>query len=131
MKALIVEDDFTSRKVLLKFLEPYGECDIAVDGKEALEAFIDASEAGEPYDLVFLDIMMPEMDGHGVLKSIRAHESSKGIEGRDVAKVIMTTALDDSSNVLEAFKSGCEAYVVKPIDKETLYHEMKKLGIIE
>ena len=49
MRVLIVEDDFTSRKLLQKFLSPYGDCDIAVDGKEALEAYKMSWEIGRAH----------------------------------------------------------------------------------
>lgn len=64
MKSLIVEDDFTGRLLLQKLLAPYGECHIAVNGKEAISAFAMALESGERYDRVCLDIMMEEKDGH-------------------------------------------------------------------
>ena len=51
MKVLIAEDDFASRKFMLRFFEKYGECDVTVDGKEAVEAYKMAIECGEPYDL--------------------------------------------------------------------------------
>lgn len=130
MKALIVEDDFTNRKVLQQLLQPYAECDIAVDGQEALMAFKKAYETDVPYDLICLDIMMPELDGHQVLKEIRSYETERDIRYPKGVKVIMTTALDDPGNVLGAFRQGCEAYVVKPISKTQLVHEMTKLGLI-
>ncbi|MCB0323224.1 MAG: response regulator [Bdellovibrionales bacterium] len=127
MKILIVEDDETNRKLLERFLSPFGEIRHAHCGQSALERFKEAHQADSPFDLICLDIMMPELDGHTVLKAIRSYETEFGKEG---AKVIMTTSLDDSSNVLGAFKSGCEAYVVKPIDRQTLIHEMQKLGLV-
>ena len=48
MKVLIAEDDFASRKFMLRFFEKYGECDVTVDGKEAVEAYKMAIECGEP-----------------------------------------------------------------------------------
>lgn len=131
MKVLIVEDDFTNRKILQRYLQPHGECDIAVDGDEAYEAFKGAFTARQPYDLVCLDIMMPRMDGHSVLKRIREYETEHGVNASDGVKIIMTTALDDSRNVLGAFKEGAEAYVVKPIEKQKLLHEIRKLGLLE
>ena len=130
MKMLIVEDDFTTRKILLKFLQPYGDCDVAVDGQEALVAYKEALACGDPYNLICLDIMMPELDGHGVLRSIREIESGTGIVPTQGVKIVMTTALGDSSNVLGAFKGGCEGYVVKPIDKQRLLAELRKLRLI-
>ncbi len=130
MKTLIVEDDFTCRKVLQLMLMTLGECDIAVNGSEALEAFRNAAAARERYDLICLDIMMPEMDGHTVLRNIRKIEEEEGIFGRDGVKVIMVTALGDSSNILKAFNEQCEAYAVKPIEKRKLFEVLKDLGLL-
>lgn len=130
MKILIVEDDFVSRKLLLTILASYGECDVAVNGQEAIEAFKIALDEGRKYDLVCLDIMMPEKDGHEVLKEIREVEKGFNIVGLDGVKVIMTTALTDSKNVVQAFREQCEAYMVKPIDKEKLLSKIEELGLI-
>jgi two-component system chemotaxis response regulator CheY len=131
MKILIVDDDFTSRKLLLKILSDYGACDVAANGKEAIDAFNAALNEWEAYDLVCLDIMMPEMDGHEVLKEIRSIEKSKNIHGLDGAKVIMTTALDDSDNVKSAFREQCEAYLVKPIEKDKLVATLNEFKFIK
>ena len=64
IKTLIVEDDFACRKALQIFLSEYGNCFIAVNGCEAVEAVRQALDEDQPYDLICLDIMMPEMDGH-------------------------------------------------------------------
>jgi len=131
MKALVVEDDFASRKLLQKILAPYGEVDIAVNGLEAIEAFSRALEEGLPYELVCMDIMMPEMDGQAALKRIRAIERERNIPPSQESKVIMTTALDDPKNVVEAYyKGGATSYVPKPIDKQMILHLLKNLGLI-
>lgn len=131
MRILIAEDDFSSRKFLSRFLSAYGECDITIDGMEALEAFMMAWDEGKPYDLICLDIMMPELNGVKVLKSIRDIENQKGVKASNLAKIIMTTALNDTNSVLDAFKTGCEGYAVKPIDTNKLIEVMKKLGLIQ
>lgn len=131
MKILIAEDDFASRKFMLRFLSEYGECDVTVDGKEAVEAFTMAIEDKEPYDLVCLDIMMPEMDGYGALQKIREIEQKNGINQKNASKIIMTTALNDGRNVMKAFSLGCVAYAGKPIDPKKLEQEMIKLGLIK
>ncbi|NOZ68635.1 MAG: response regulator [Deferribacteres bacterium] len=132
MRVLIVEDDFTSRKLLQKFLSPYGECDIAVDGEEAIEAYKLSWLKNEPYDLICMDIMMPKVDGQQALREIRDIEREMNIKAADEVKVIMTTVLDDPKNVFRAFNNGGAAsYIVKPIRKQTLLEEMRKLGLIE
>ncbi len=131
MRTLIVEDDLPSRKVLQVFLSPYSECERAQDGIEALEYFRRALDENKPYDLVCLDIMMPGMSGQEVLKEIRRMEAERNIHGLKGVKVIMTTALSDNTNILEAFRSQCEAYLIKPILRDKLLKEMRSLGLIE
>lgn len=130
MKILLAEDDFATRKFMLNFLSKYGECDVTVDGMEAVDAFMMALEDDEPYDLVCLDIMMPVMDGYQALVGIRNLEKERDIPQEKAAKVIMTTALNDESNVKMAFELGCTVYSGKPIDQERFEQAMKKLGLI-
>jgi two-component system, chemotaxis family, chemotaxis protein CheY len=131
MKTLIVEDDFISRRILKEILSPYGECDIAIDGEEAVQAFRLALDESASYDLVCMDIMMPNMDGQEALKLIRALEKERGESGAKETKVIMTTALGDPRSVVEAFyKGGATSYLVKPISKQKLLQELRNFGLI-
>ncbi len=131
MRILIAEDDLVSRRLLEAMLSPYGECHTAVDGKEAVESFKMAYEEKKPYDLVCLDIMMPNIDGQEALKRIRAMEKENGVKGSDEVKVIMTSALDDPKTVVEAYyRGGATAYIVKPVDKHKLLNEIRSLGLI-
>ena len=130
MKILLAEDDFASRKFMDKQLSRYGECDVMVDGEEAVDAFMMALEDDEPYDLACLDVMMPVMDGYQVLKAIRNIEKQKKIPKDKCVKVVMTTALNEERNVKMAFDLGCEAYVGKPIDVEKFEKVLKKLDLV-
>jgi len=130
MKTLIVEDDFTSRLLLQELLKGYGPSHVAVNGKEAVEATRLALEAGEPYDLICLDIMMPEMDGQQALRNIRAQEEARGIISSNGAKIVMTTALGDIKNVRAAYFGLCHGYLTKPIQKANLLEELRKLGLM-
>ena len=131
MKVLIAEDDFASRKFMLRFFEKYGECDVTVDGKEAVEAYKMAIECGEPFDLICLDIMMPEMDGHQALKTIRKIEEESGVAEDERVKIVMTTALSETRHVTKAFENGCTAYAGKPINQDKLEAMLKKFKLIE
>lgn len=131
MKTLIVEDDFLARSLLSTLLSEYGECHVAVNGQEALDAIARAFDEGVPYDLVCLDIMMPVMDGQEALQELRRMEEARGIHGLDTTKVIMVTAIDDSKNIMKAFRQGqCEAYLTKPLDRNKLLNYIKDLGLI-
>lgn len=130
MKILIVEDDFVTRKILKNFLKDYGEVDIAVDGEEAIEAFNIAKENNENYDIIFLDILMPKIDGQEVLRNIRKIEESNEIYGNKGVKIVMTTILDNSSTIIKAFRDQCEAYLIKPISQDEITKILIKLELI-
>lgn len=130
MKTLIVEDDLTTRILLQRILEQYGSTDIAVNGKEAVDAVKHALDQGSNYDLICLDIMMPEMDGQDALKVIRQAEQDHGIIETDGARIVMTTALSNPKNVITAFKSMCDAYLVKPVDKQHMVEKLRELNLI-
>lgn len=130
MRVLIAEDDFASRKFMLRFLSKYGECDITVDGQEAVEAFSMALEENEGYDLVCLDIMMPGLDGYQALKKIREIEKEKLVPEDKAVKIIMTTALNEGKNVTKAFDLGCTAYAGKPIDQEKFENVLRKFELV-
>ncbi len=125
---LIVEDEFLSRNLLASLVSEYGSHDLAVDGPEAVKAALFAYDSRKPYDLIFLDIMLPLKDGQDVLREIRAYEELRGLARSDCAKVIMTTALSDARNVMEAFRSQCDAYIPKPYSKAKLDEEVRGLG---
>ena len=130
MKTLIVEDDFTSRLLLQTVLARYGECHIAVNGKEAVAAFRIATSNGSPYNLICMDVMMPEMNGQDAVKQVRALEELHGVISTHGAKIIMTTAVNDVPSVLLSFKDLCDAYLFKPIDIAKLLHEIKTFGLV-
>ena len=130
MKTLIVEDDFTSRLLLQELLKSYGPSHIAVNGMEAVEAVRVAMEAGEPYDLICLDIMMPVMDGQDALQQIRALEEARGIIPPHGVRIVMITALADMKNVFAAYSRLCDAYLTKPIHKAKLLEELRQMALI-
>jgi two-component system chemotaxis response regulator CheY len=130
MTTLIVEDDFTNRLILQKRLEEHGSVEIAVNGVEALDAVNALLEQGKCYDLICLDIMLPEMDGQEALKRIRAAEDKAGFSVGKGAKIVMTTALSDSQNVMSAFRGEADGYLVKPIEREKLEQQLSALGLI-
>jgi two-component system chemotaxis response regulator CheY len=129
MRILVVEDDFISRRLLCRFLEGFGDCDVAINGQEALTAVEHAVQAGEQYDLICLDIMMPEMDGHESLKKIRQLEAENNTPVGQGAKIVMTTSLEDHQNIRSAFSSSADGYVLKPVEKRKLISTLKDLGL--
>jgi len=127
MNILIIEDDITSAKVLSRILATYGNITIATDGRHGISIFKESVKSKTLFSFVFLDIMMPEIDGQEVLKEIRKTESENGILGFDAAKIVMTSALDDNKNIMQAFRSQCEGYLVKPLIKDKVHQEIERL----
>lgn len=130
MRTLIVEDDPISRRLLEKILSPLGECRAVVNGREAVAHFSQALIERKPYDLVCLDIMMPEMDGHECLKTLRRIEHEMQVPLLGKSKIVMTTALDSASNIAEASRGGCTAYLVKPIRKDHLFSTLREYQLM-
>ncbi len=130
-RILIVEDDMVSRKFLSKFLSRYGECDLVVDGLEAIDAYLLAINDALPYHLICLDVMMPKIDGIKVLKTIRDLEKQNGLTEEQRCKIIMTTVLGDTNIVQSAFDYGCNAYASKPIDMKKMTEVLNKIGFFD
>jgi two-component system chemotaxis response regulator CheY len=130
MRFLIVEDDLSGVMLLRKVLQEYGEIDDVADGPEAVEAFDRAWSEGKPYDLIFLDIMMPSMSGQQVLSIIRKKEMEMRLPQLKEVKVIITSALDSVDSVSQAFNEGrAFAYLVKPILKHHILAEINKINL--
>jgi chemotaxis protein histidine kinase CheA len=129
LRVLLVEDDFASRLLLQTFLMRFGECHVAVNGREAVDAVRAAFARGQRYDLICMDIMMPEMDGREAVRHVRAIEESHGILSTAGAKIIMTTTVSEIRDVIQCFKDLCDAYLMKPIDLGKLLEQMKAYGL--
>lgn len=128
MKALVVEDEFLNRKVLSLLLDPYGTVDVAVNGAEAREAFRLALEEGASYDLICLDIGLPDADGQQLLREIRAAEAERGVPAHAAARVLMVTSQGDIDNVKRAFANECDGYLVKPVDRDSFVAQLREVG---
>lgn len=130
LRTLLAEDDFASRLLLQTFLSSFGECHIAVNGREAVDAFRFGLEHGQRYDLICMDIMMPEMDGREAVRQIRALEEEHGILSTCGAKIIMTTAVDEVKEVVRCFHELCDSYLTKPVDLAQLLDLMKSFQLV-
>jgi len=131
MKTLVVEDDVVSSTLLTRILSKYGTTEVATDGKAAMEFVCKALRENEPYDLICLDMLIPEMNGQEVLEELRQIEEANTKYGSHCSKVIMISSSDDSAHIMQAFRSQAEAYLLKPIDPSKLLSELRSLNLIE
>jgi len=129
LKILIAEDDMVSRKLIWKVLSTYGNCDLVINGIEAIDAIMLSLQEEEPYDLICLDIMMPKVDGIKVLKTLRDLEQQSKL--KKVSKVVMITALSETDVVNDSFSKGADAYATKPLDIEQFLTVLQKLELIK
>jgi signal transduction histidine kinase len=105
-RLLVVDDVEANRKVLAYRLEPQGySVTMAKSGREAMELVRE-----EPFDLILLDIMMPEMDGYSVLRQLKADEKLRHIP------VIVISALTELDNAVRCIEMGAEDYLTKPFN---------------
>lgn len=128
LRILIVDDDLVTRIILTKILSAYGRCDAVVNGQEAQISWVVALEESDPYDLISLDVRMPEMDGRQFLRHMRQLESERKVTFTPSTKVIMTTAASENRNILGAFRDGREGYLLKPINPDEVKLLLQKLG---
>ena len=130
MKILVVDDELVSRKTLQKIMSSFGECEEVENGKVAIKAFEQAWENHTPFDLIALDVGMPEMDGTEVLNRIRELENKKEIPLEKRVKIFIVTAHSDEDTVTTSLKAGCDDYIVKPFSKEIVLAKLKKHGLV-
>ncbi|EHJ48053.1 response regulator receiver [Solidesulfovibrio carbinoliphilus subsp. oakridgensis] len=131
MRALIVDDDFYSRSFLEYILHPYARCDVAVNGEDAVMVFKKALEAGEPYALVFMDLLMPVIDGPRALNEIREIEKDFGLDHDGRCKIVITSVLEDGEETHNAmYLGGATSFLQKPVDEKSILAELTRLGCI-
>jgi CheY-like chemotaxis protein len=117
VRVLVAEDNVVNQKVAVRMLEKLGlRVDVAGNGREAVEMVKTL-----PYDLVFMDCHMPEMDGFEAVAAIRRRESG----GRHTPVVAMTADVLDSYRE-QCLKAGMDDFVAKPVKMEALVQAVKK-----
>ncbi|MBF0423027.1 MAG: response regulator [Magnetococcales bacterium] len=132
MKTLIADDDESSRRLLQNILSPYGECVLTESSSKAVELFKHSYEQRQPFQLVCLDIMMPDIDGQAALAMMRDFEKDHNVSQNDKTIIIMITALNSMQTVVSSFEDGgCNAYLTKPITRRSLINKIKKYGLID
>lgn len=130
MRILIVDDEQQICDLATYFLNSYGDCLTAQSGEDAIEILQDTWARGETIDCIFLDLMMPDMNGIETLREIRRLERERSQSGVDEIKIIILTASNNPKDVVGSFKEQGDGYIVKPFDEEKLAEELKNVGLI-
>jgi len=131
MKILTVDDELVSREKMKKIMRSLGECEAVESGIAAVTAFKDALEKGAPFDLITLDIFMPEMDGTEVLYEIRDIENTMQIPKEKKVKIMMVTSQADKETIVTCIQAGCDNYIAKPFNIDIIVNKLKAMGFVD
>lgn len=119
VKVLVAEDNKTNQEVVLRMLklEDVYDVTVAKDGQEALDKVKESMERQTPYNLIFMDVQMPNLDGLQSTRLIRESGFS--------SPIVALTAYAEESNVKECLDSGMDFFLSKPIRRPALKHVLK------
>jgi len=130
MRALVVDDESTSRVLLQTFLSQYGDCQAVTSGSEAIAAFRQALEANQRFDLICMDIVMPGINGDEAVLEIRTVEREKGVAQSERARIVMISVLKDPNAIHTAVMLDCDGYLLKPINTGELLAHLGAFGLV-
>ncbi len=125
MKFLVVEDDPIARKLMNYYLSNYGEIQEFQDGKLAINALRSTVKEHIPFDIVFIDIMMPGIDGYKVLETIQELRRNDQVSQ---IKAIMVSSYNDWDTIHKSYQKGCDGYIMKPVTQEKIQRVLVKIG---
>lgn len=126
MKILIVDDEEFICEILTEFLSEYGDPTAVTEGTEAFQIYKDARDNNEPFDLIYLDVMMPDISGLDILKKIQANEEHLPEDKK--TKIIVITSSYDPDNFFDAYRGGCQVFMTKPIRQNIIKEKLAQLG---
>ncbi|MGE4292863.1 MAG: response regulator [Desulfovibrio sp.] len=129
---LIVDDQEEVTMFMMHILSAVGECVCTNNPHEAVGLFERQLKNGCPFDAVFMDIIMPELDGHQAAEAMRELESDYGVPAGREARLVMISSLSDVGNVSRSFFRGAlaDGYLAKPLVGEAVREELRKLKLI-
>ncbi len=129
-KILIVDDSASIREELTAILSPIAECHLAADGREAVDLIRKTQGEKKNFDLVIMDVIMPEKDGLTAVKEIREFEQEQGWSGDKTLTIVIATTIKDPSRILIAqYECGADAYIAKPFTEKTVLQTLRNNGL--
>jgi len=126
MRSLVVDDSPTIRLVVQHILGPYGPCDVAQNGQEAVDAHLRGLREGHPYHLICLDLGLPYLDGSAVPATIRATEAEHSAVR---SRIVLVTASKDLARIQTAYEHGADGCLFKPVVPDELLQYLTDFGL--
>lgn len=131
LKCLVVDDDVLGRELIIQYLDGIAHCHTASNGREALELFRGALDDCSPYDLIMLDLLMPDMDGYEAGNLIRQLEKERCIAITSGVNIIITSSVSTSKEIVQAYLAAqSAAHLSKPVRPEKLRKTLVALELI-
>lgn len=119
IRALVVDDSLTVRRLMDLTLSPLGiDLEFADNGEDAIALVLGKAE--KHYDIIFLDVVLPGVNGFQVCKAIKGNNKTKGVP------VIMLTSKDGAFDKIRGMMAGSDIYLTKPLERYELMKAMKK-----
>ena len=125
MKFLVIDDEMAALTKMKMLLSAYGDCTLATNATQALQQCAKAIQQGTPYNLITIDIHLPEISGLDLVAAINKLETSHKVQA---SKKIIVTASGTPDNLFQAKAKGCDSFIVKPVKRDTLADKMAMLG---
>lgn len=124
-KILAIDDEFAALMKMKVLLSKFGQCDVATNGSQATEKISENIKKNKHYDLITIDIGLPDINGIDLLNQIQNLE--KGHFKQSIK--LMISASGTTENVIKALQNHCDGFLVKPVKRETLQNKLAEFGI--
>jgi PAS domain S-box-containing protein len=126
LSILVAEDNEINALLMRSLLTRLGhQVVITTNGEEALESWLRAKSAGRPYDLVLMDVQMPQLNGIETTKRIRQSEADQSGRPTPILALTANTLAEDRS---ACFEAGMDGFLIKPLDREKLEEALEELA---
>ncbi|THD71062.1 MAG: response regulator [Bradyrhizobium sp.] len=126
LSILVAEDNEINALLMRSLLTRLGHhAVVTTNGEEAMESWLAAKSAGAPYDLVLMDIQMPQLDGIETTRRIRAHEAGQSGRRTPILALTANTLVEDR---YACFEAGMDGFLIKPLDREKLAEALAGLA---
>ena len=130
MRALIVEDTYINQEFLKMALEGVAKCQVVESGEDAVSCFSEALKSA-PLDVIFMDVMLPGIDGLEAIGQIRALESESAVAGSGVKIVVMTALEDDDRISSDDIQGEGIVFMPKPVTEDGVASTLRSLELID
>lgn len=131
VRALVVDDDAICRLLIAEALKTCAiEVEEAASLSDAVHRWVHARSTGQAFGVIFLDVHLPDGDGLDILKDIRQAETELGLGRKQRCKVLMVSADEHDSSIERAYRSMCDGYLIKPIERSIIIGHLHRLEVL-